>query len=380
MSNISKFFKSGDGVLKLRFQSRRLEWCINIIINSGISISNLKRISVNSMEFDIKYNDYKGILKIAKRTGSKIKILKRSGKIFFKIKLIKRVSILIGLIMFLVIITYLSNFIWGIDIETENNIAPYEIRQDLKNMGIKPGTNKNNINVYDIEEKLKNKNSDIMWIRVRIKGSKLVVTSSERQSLPKVTEDNAPCNIIAKKDGVILWVYTKAGTPVVKSGDVVKKGQMLVNGEEGKEGSTYKVHAVGSVYAKTYYEETRNVPLTYTKKIRTGEYISNYYIYIFGKKIYLKNSLNKFAKYDKIVKDDNFIKKETFYKVEEKTIKISPKICEKNTADAIYKNIISNFDRNIKIISKNIYADVEQSMLKVRVLVTAQENISETTK
>ncbi|MDD3223854.1 MAG: sporulation protein YqfD [Clostridium sp.] len=357
-----------------------MEWCINVITKNGISIWNLKRISVNTMEFDIKYNDYKDILKIAKKAGSKIKIIKRSGKMFFWFKMIKRSSIVIGLIMFIAIITYLSNFIWGIDIETENNIAPYEIRQDLKDMGIKPGTNKNNINVYDIEEKLKNKNSDIMWIRVRIKGSKLIVTSSERQSLPKANEDNTTCNLTAKKDGVILWVYTKAGTPIVKGGDVVKKGQILVSGEEGKEGSTYQVHAAGSVYAKTYYEETRKVPLTYTKKTRTGECITNYYIYIFGKKIYLKNSLNKFAKYDKIVKDDNFIKKETFYKVEEKVIKISPKICENNTADAIYKNIISNFDRNIKVINKNVYEDVEQNMIKVRVLVTAEEDISETTK
>ena len=48
----------------------------------------------------------------------------------------------------------MSNFIWSIQIETKNNLSPFEIRQQLNKIGIKPGLKKSDVNVYDIERKM----------------------------------------------------------------------------------------------------------------------------------------------------------------------------------------------------------------------------------
>lgn len=380
MGNKFNFREYKNGTITVQFQSKDIERIINVLCTHGIVINNIKRNSINVITFDTSFNNYYKIKDLASRTNSKIKIINRRGMILLKIKVKKRISMVIGIFLFIGIISYLSNYIWGIDITTEKNIAPYEIREELKNIGITPGINKNQINVYDIEEKLKTNNYNIMWIRVRIQGSKLKVTATERQAPPEVIRDDAPCDLIAKKDGQIVRIYTKAGMAVVKPGDIVRKGQLIVKGEQGNEGSEYQVHASGSVIAKIYYEETRIVPLLRKEKKRTGNKFTNYYISILGKKFYLKNSLNKFAKCDKIEENNSFIKKEIYYETQEKDIKEDPKVIVNKTADSIYKNILINFDKSVDVIDKSVENSIEGNNCKIRVLVTTEENIAETAK
>lgn len=374
------YFTQKDGVLRIHVQSKNLERFINLLCKNGVIQRNITKESINSMIFDVNYSDYKIVLEAAHKTKSKIKIIDRKGIVFLKIRIKKRLAMVLGAFVFVGIIYYLSGYIWGIQISTEKNIAPYEIREELNNIGVMPGTFKKNINVYKIEEKLKEYNPNIMWVRVRIEGSILKVSAAEREALPNTAKDTSNRDVVAKKDGVIDRIYTKAGTAVVKKGDIVKKGQLLIVGEQGNEGSTYKVHADGEVIAKTYYEETREVPITYVKKTRTGNLIENYYIDIFGKKFYLKNSLNKFVKYDKIEKDDNFIKKEMYYEFKEKKINQDPKVLALKTADMIYKDINLKFYRTVSVVNKSIESNIEGNICKVRVIVTAEENIADTEK
>ncbi len=380
MGNKYNFFRHREGILRVQLQSKELERFINLLWKNKIVLMNIRKESISSMSFDINYEDYNITRELAYKTKSKIKIINRKGIVFLKIKLKRRIAMVFGVILFIGIITYLSNFIWGIDIITEKNIAPYEIREELKAIGVVPGVYKKNINVYKIEEDLKKNNDNILWVRARMEGSKLKVALVERQALPEVVNDNSPCNIVAKKDGMINRVYTKAGMPVVKIGDVVKKGQLLVIGEQGKEGAIFNVHASGVVIAKTYYDEVMEVPLSYVKKIRTGKLIKNYFIDVCGRKLYFKNSLNKFVKYDKIEENENFIKKEVYYQVKDQNIKVDPKIATEKTASLIYNNIIIKFDRSVNNINKTVESSLEGNMLKVRVLVTTEENIAEVQK
>lgn len=369
--------KYKTGTISVELQARELEKIINRLCNNGLEIANVKKLSVNVMTFDINLKNYEKLKNMISGTNAKIKINKGSGIVFFMRKLKRRISMVLGILIFAVVIAYLSNFIWGIDITTEKNISPYEIRQELNQLGIKSGINKNNINVYRIEEELSKNNNNIMWARVRIIGSKLKVNIVERQAPPIIINDSTPSDLVAKRDGIVMRVFTKAGTSVVKNGDVVRKGQLLVKGKQGKEDSAYAVHASGTVIARTYYEETREVPIVKTKKNYTGNKIENYYVVLFGKKIYLKNSLNKFTKYDKIVKDNNFIKTENYYEYSEQKIKLDAKKVEKDTSEAIYKNISVNLDNSVKIADKVVQSSISENMCKVRVLVIAEENIAE---
>lgn len=377
MKEMSKFSfkKYKSGIITIEIQSLIPEKFVNLMWKNGVHIKNLKKENITTMIMDVNLRDYDKIEEIAKKTKTKIKIIKRRGFAFFLIKIKRRIALVLGILLFMGILYYLSTFIWNIEISVDHNLSPYEIRQQLSSFGIKPGINKRNVNVYDIEEKLIKNNENIMWVRARVEGAKLKISAAERQSPPNIIAEGSPCNLVARKDGEVVRVYTKAGTSVVKKGDMIRKGQVLVKGEQGKEGATYQVHAVGDVICRTFYEEVKQVKIDTVKRERTGNKIENIYLNIKGKNIYLKKSVNKFNKYDRIEDNKLFIKRETYYEIKETTIHGDAKKIVDDTANELYSKICANLDKSVKIIDKIVNYEAGDTYV-VRVLVVAEENVA----
>lgn len=379
MSKISlnKYKKS---TITMEIQSFMPEKFINLLWKNNIDVKNIRKKDLTTFVLDISLKDYEKIEGIARKTDTKVKITNRKGAAFFLLKARKRRALLFGIAIFAFIIYYLSTFIWRIDIETDKNLTPYEIRRQLLSYGIKEGIPKKNLNVLSIEEKIMESNESIMWIRIRVEGSILKVTASERQTPPTIVQDEDPCNLIAKADGQIVRVYTTAGTAVVKKGDLVKKGDVLVKGEQGREGNIYEVHANGYVIARTFYEEVKNVKTTEVKREKTGNKLENIYIKVGKKKVYIKKSVNKFTKYDKIENNKGPIVFENYYEINEKSYNLDKNKIIENTSKELIDKITLNFDKNIQVIDKIIEHEQQDEGIRVRVLVVAEENIALTEK
>ena len=64
-------------------------------------------------------------------------------------------------------------------------------------------------------------------------------------------------NIIAAKDGVIDRIQVYAGTPAVRPGDTVRKGDILIHGYEKRgNDATVPVRARGKITARVYLQES----------------------------------------------------------------------------------------------------------------------------
>ncbi|URZ06098.1 sporulation protein YqfD [Clostridium felsineum] len=367
-------FKNTYVVIEVR--TRSVEKFINLLWSNKINVMNMMRINANLVQFKVALKDYKKTVKTVRLVKGKLKIIEKHGLGFFVFRIRNRISILIGLGAFIGCICYLSTFIWQIDIVTEKNIAPYDVRQDLRDIGVKPGIGKSGLDVYKIEEQLMQKNNNIMWARVRIYGSKLKVKIVERQEIPDVKPNNEVKDVLANKSGQVLRVYTTSGTAVVKAGDIVKKGQVLIKGEEGQDDKVYKVRADGKIIAKTFNENTAKVMLTKHVRKRTGKKIQNYYVCIGGKKFYLKKSENKFNKYDKIVDGNYFMGRETYYEVDDKIVNNNKDAVVKETAEKMYGRMKENYDMNVKVLDKLVDSSVEGNICTVRLVVVCEEDIA----
>lgn len=376
MKAMNRFSKYKSGIITIEIQSHIPEKFINLLWKNGVQIKNIRKESITTMYMDISLRDYGSVEDIAHKTRTKVKVVSRKGISFFLIKMRRRAALVGGGAVFAFMLYYLSGYVWKIDIQTESNLSPYEIRQQLTAFGIVPGIKKNKVDVYKLQENMIKNNENVMYFKARIDGARLYVSAVEKVTPPKVVQENNPASLVAKKDGQIARVYTSAGTPAVKTGDIVKAGQVLVKGEQGKEGSTYVVHAKGKVFANTFYEEMKIVPIKGVKKERTGNEIQNIYINILGKKLYLKNSLNKFKSYDKIVEKDSFIKKEIYYEVREKSYGLDIQEVVNATSKELYDKILQSLDKAVVVKDKKVESEPIEDNLKVRVLVTAEEDIA----
>ncbi|AJD26578.1 sporulation protein YqfD [Clostridium botulinum] len=371
-----KFDKYKNANITIEIQSMIPERFINLLWKNGVKVKNVVKTNVTTFVLDIDLKDYAVMDNIARRTGTKVTIVKRKGISFLILFLKRRFSLVIGIFIFSFIIYFMSTFIWDIDITSTNGVTPYEIRQQLKKYGIKPGINKNTIDVYKLEEKLIKDIDNIMWVKARIEGGKLVVKAEERQSPPTIVKEDEPCDLVAKKDGEVQRVYTTSGSAIVQNGDIVKKGDILIKGEQGKEGETYEVHSEGKVFARTFYEEIKTINTYRIKRKRTGKKIERTYINFKGKKLYLKKTINKFEKYDRIENNKLFITKETLYEVKEtkENINLKKAIDEEN--EKIYKNITKNLDKSVKVVDKITNYSPEGESCKIRMLIIAEEDIA----
>lgn len=371
--NLDRYSKDN---LVLEVKSLNIEHFLNLLWSKGVIIKKIKKLDVSTIRLETQLMYYNIIKDSAKTTKSRIKIIERHGTLFFIIKMRRKAALCLGVVVFVFLLYYLSTYIWGIDIVTDRNLTPFEIRQQLTSLGIKPGIKKNSFDVYNLEEKMIKNNDNIMWIRIRIEGSKLKVSASERQSPPVLVKDNSTCHLVASKDAVIVRVYTSGGTPIVEPGAIVKKGQILVKGEQGKEGSEYPVHAEGKVIGKTFYEEVRQVQIKGTKEVKTQNKIENYYIKIKGKKIYLKNSLITFSNYDKIVDNKSFVKKEIYFERKKQKVSLDVNEVCKRITEEITNEISKKIDQSVNIVDKIVDKKIIGNNMRVRVVIVAEENIA----
>lgn len=383
MSNMN-FRKFKKAVITIEIQSLIPEKFVNLLWKNSVEIKNIRKISMTIMVMEVNLKDYKTIKCIAKRTRTKVKIVDRKGISFFILMLRKRIAFIVGTILFISMLFIMSTFIWKIDIHCEGgvNVTPYEIRQKLKGYGVTLGINKSQVDIFNIEENLIKDIDNIMWVKARLEGSKLIIKAQERQSPPEIIKDDEPCDLVAKKDGEIQRVYTINGTPVVKKGDIVKKGDVLVKGEQGNEEETekYFVHSKGKVIAKTFFELTKEVNIYKTNKIRTGKKSKRFYINFRGKKIYFTKGANKFDKYDKIESNKFIFGKEEFYEVKEKKEKVNVDKVVNAESLKMYNKIVNQFDKSIKAVDKKINHSISGDKCKIRVLVIAEEDISKPIK
>ena len=81
-----------------------------------------------------------------------------------------------------------------------------------------------------LEKRLRNEFDDITWVSARLEGTRLVVEIEENNTASAKEKEQTPCSLKASKSGIIARMITRRGTPLVKKGDQVEKGDLLVSG------------------------------------------------------------------------------------------------------------------------------------------------------
>lgn len=271
---------------------------INICISKGIFLWDITREKSCIMKMKTGLDAFKKIRHIARKTGCRVKILSKRGLPFISHKYRKRKTFIAGCAVFLLMIYVLSSFIWSIDIVGNKTISKERLIQELSALGLKSGVCRFYIDKENICNRIMIKMKELAWISIDLSGTRAIVEVAECVMPPKFVDKNLPCNINADKDGIIKSIFVKTGTPLVKVGETVKKGDMLVSGIVI---SKYKVsryvHAQADIKVRTWYEEIENVPLVNIKENKTGRIKYLHKLRIIGSEISLSSNKPPFKKF-----------------------------------------------------------------------------------
>ena len=289
------------GYIRIFVEGYYIERFINICRNNKIVIWNLKRDKNVKLELNVGIKDLRKIAKISKKTKCKMKIISKKGIPFLFNKYRKRKIFFAFLFLIIIVMTVTSNFVWNIEIITEDNEQMDNIYQDLVNNGLSIGKLKSQINTKEIINKVRLNRNDIAWMGIELKGTNAIVKLVKATAKPEIVDENDYCSIVSDKQGVITKINAQNGTIAAKVGDTVNIGTPLINGwMEGKYTGIRYVHAKGEIEAKVWHTKRKKIPYNVTERKETGNIEEKYKIKINNFEINLSKRLSKFEIYDTI--------------------------------------------------------------------------------
>lgn len=284
-----------------------VERFLNLAVHRGIYIWDIER-KANKLMMKVGAQGYKMLKPCARKTGCRMKIKRKIGLPFIRYRYRKRKMIPVGILIFIILIYTMSSFVWLVEIEGNEKVISQEVVEKLLENGYKVGGLKYKMNLRAAEKLLMNDFPDILWTGISFEGTKLVVEITETVPEPKLVDYSSPSNIIANSDALILEIVTRKGTPKVKKGDTVRKGDILVSGQiplseewEGEEAQIGYTRASADIMAKTHYTLQTQIPLKKIEKKYTGVIKKRYGLRMFDKTINLYSPNIKLADYDYVM-------------------------------------------------------------------------------
>ncbi len=283
---LERFIKWLYGYLYVKIKGNFPERFLNLCSARNIQIWNIQK-TENGYQFCICIKDFKKLSFIARKTKTRPYIIKRMGFPFYVNKIKKRQGFLIGGIVFFVLLYSLSSFIWDIQLSGQYTYTKEALVKYLKTIDVYAGMKKKNVNCSDIETAIRETYKDIGWVSVELKGTKLFIKIQETNMPSLYVTDPIPKHLIASRDGIVNSIITRTGTPIVRVGDEVKKGDVLISGiveilgDSGEVLRKDMVLADGDVIieAKTsYYDE---ISKKYEEKEYTGKEKWSYNVFAF---------------------------------------------------------------------------------------------------
>lgn len=365
-----------------------IEKFINICARRNIFLWDIRMQNERLVTMRTTIKGFKKMRPAARKAGCKVRLLKKTGLPFVFNRYRRRKAFFAGAVLFIVLINLLASFVWSIEITGNKELQTEFIEDALSRHGIKAGAFKYRIDTDSAVDKMMMEIGKLAWISINLKGTKVRVEVRERRDLPQIVPRHVPCDIIAQKDGIITQIVAKAGMEAVKEGDTVKKGQVLISGSIPVKGSDKSrlVHAMGTVNARTWYEEEVPVILTKTERIRTGKVIRDSSLILFSWKLNIVRSKNRFKDYTseesrkKLTIGDNLVfpvEWETISYYEEKTVEanINEEDAKKKAADEAYEKALEQVPEGAIVAGENVVFIQDNDVLTARVTLECIEDI-----
>ena len=346
------------------------------LINSNIYFYDVKYIDKDKLLVKINLEDYKRV----KRLGffSKIKVVKYEGYVGIKKHFKNNLYFYLMAIFCFILMDIITSFIVSVEVIHENSRIRNLVTSELYDSGIKRFSLRKDFDqVEDIKNKILDNNKNTLeWLSITREGMTYTVRVEER-IITSIDKEEGFRHIVSTKNALVTKVVSSKGDVLVRSGDYVKKGDILISGNinlyEEVKGN---ILATGDVYGDVWYTTEINFPFVYEEKVYTGEVRSNLTI---NSKVLFKNKYKDFDKKD-VKSISVFGLKFSFYKEHEYKM-VSKRYNNKDAENKALEKIKEEFetrlnDKGVVISQKVLKKEENNSTMSMSVFVVTNEHIS----
>lgn len=194
---------------------------------------NLYHVSTNGTELlvELPKTQLGPFCKLAKKYQMKVVSFEKRGLPFFFMGWKKYILPILGIMLSLIFLLYQKNAVWMVQIEGVQSVSEEEILIVLEQTGVYPGCQKSQLSLPELEKRLRECFPILQWVSCTMDGTVLLVSCTEGRVLPFAAMEGEQLDLVASHNGYVESIVVRKGTAMVKPGDYVTTGQILIAGK-----------------------------------------------------------------------------------------------------------------------------------------------------
>ena len=218
--------------------------------------------------------------KPARRHRCQVEVLSRKGVPFLLQKARRRLFFSLGALLFAGLLWLLTSMVWRVDVEGSKRVESADVLEIVRQEGLRLGAWRHNVDTERVATAILREFPQLAWAGVRIRGSTAVVQLVDRALVPPLLR--LPGDIVAARAGVVVRIIAFSGEAVVRAGDTVALGQMLLSGATAAGG-----HASGLVEARVWYEAVGSQEQLQVVQNATGRVAVREFVRLGGREMHI---------------------------------------------------------------------------------------------
>lgn len=241
---------------------------------AGVHIRQCRRTDARHMELLVRRQDAARLQQLAEGFHLRSERLGEAGTARLAENLVRRRTALLGFVAMVCTASLLLSRIWLVEVRPVDDAQPALLEkaaQILAGCGARPGASAWGLDRAQLRSRLISALPEAGYVSVRRRGVCLAAEVSQAVAPPEVYDIGAARDVVALYDGVVQRVDVFAGTAAVQPGDAVRRGDVLIRGEERTSGEfPAAVAAEGVVMARIWQTAEAQEPLHRTETTLTG--------------------------------------------------------------------------------------------------------------
>lgn len=186
-------------------------------------------------------------------------------------RLMWRFGIAVGAVLAVITVIVLSSYLFSISVSGLSRVDYLEVEKFLTEQGICIGSKKSDLDTDALEIALMEK-FEFSVVDCKVEGVTLVVSVKEELPQPEYVGIQTARPIVAREDAVITRIVTLSGSVLVKHGQSIKAGDILISPTRKLGDTQLSCPAVGEVHGRVWRKKEIFVPATIVQTERTGAF------------------------------------------------------------------------------------------------------------
>ena len=262
------------GEISLRVHCLMPERLLNRAVEQGARFARVSLPDSRTLLVDADPRSARALMALCRRFSVPASVERVGGGSAVRRWMKRRSTLLAGLVTCAALCALFLGRIWIVDVAFTGEAAALgdaaALRQAVFDAGQRPGADRA-VDTEALARQLLARLENYSYVGVRRQGIRLLVEAAPEVPAPRVYDVEAPRDLVAAMDGIVVSASARSGALCVQPGDTVRRGQLLIRGEElSARDETRPIAALGEVVVRAWFSGEAALPTARRQVRDTG--------------------------------------------------------------------------------------------------------------